>query len=430
MTQSKMIRKNTQLGSHRERGQAFVLIGLSLIFLIAAVGLATDATILYRTKQNLQRALDSAALAAAYKLPNRTNASKAAYEFGRLHGYDFDPTGNKLTIDFPVYDPPRKAVKVAGSTTLHFAFLSILGFHTMQVSAQGEAEAAPMDVYLVFDLSQSMVYDTPKPSPFPPSDFNLCSTWDSSGYSDCVAKYCNWARECDPLDAHLKPAAKYFIDQLDPAFDRIGVVAYHQFGYKVIGLTNNFNAVKTAIDDLNAFDRQGTSDCDNTSPAGSCNKNTNIGDGVMVAHTNIAAEGRMDAIWSIVLETDGRTNIWRSCSGCPPDCEATGCQTLYGCWNKDDCTDNPNPIYDAINWAINNAKDTWNRHETVIYTIAYGDIFFTDPTNQALMTDIADWTDNGIYDGTTNNFWAVATEAQLKQAFGEIADRIYSRLLR
>jgi hypothetical protein len=231
------------LGSHRERGQAFVLIGLSLIVLIAAVGLATDATILYRTKQDLQRALDSAALAAAYKLPNQTNAKKAAYEFARLHGYNFDPSGHALTITFPTYDPPRKAVAVKGDTVVNFAFLGILGFHTMTVSAQGEAESAPMDVYLVFDLSQSMVYDTHQPSPFPPSDFNLCGTWDSGGMSDCVAQYCNWARQCDPLDIHIKPAAKFFIDQLDNRFDRVGVVVYHQYGTKILGLTDNFIAV-------------------------------------------------------------------------------------------------------------------------------------------------------------------------------------------
>jgi hypothetical protein len=288
----------------------------------------------------------------------------------------------------------------------------------MTVSAQGEAESAPMDVYLVFDLSQSMVYDTIKPSPFPPSDFNLCGTWDSGGMSDCVAKYCNWARQCDPLDIHIKPAAKFFIDQLDNRFDRVGVVVYHQYGTKILGLTDNFIAVKKAIDELNAFDHQGASaeECPNTSPAG-CNKNTNIGDGLMVAHNSIASEGRQDAIWSIVLMTDGKANIYRDCTGCPPSCGASDCDTLYLC---NECTD-------AGTWAIANAKDTWKRHETVIYTIAYGN---NSPGFEPLMEDIADWTDNGTYEGTTNNFWSAPDEATLRTAFLEIAERIYSRLLK
>jgi hypothetical protein len=421
MAQPEIIRKNTQLGSHRERGQALVLIALSLVVLIAAVGLATDATLLYKTKQDLQRTMDSAALAAAYKLPNKSNSRQAAYEFARLHGYDYEPGGHELNIDFPVYDPPRKVVSVQGTTDVNFAFLGILGFHTMTVSAQGEAESAPLDVYLIFDLSQSMVYDTTKPTPWPPVGFTTCSTWDSSSYSDCIAKYCNWANKCDPLDLHIKPAAKFFVDQLDPQFDRVGIVLYHQYGYKVLSLSSDFTAVKAAIDNLDAFDHQGSpgSSCPKTSPS-ACNKNTNIGDGIMYAHNAIASEGRMDAIWSMVLMTDGRANVYRSCIGCPPTCSALACQTLYLC---DECAN-------ADTWATNNAKDTWTRHETAIYTIAYGDMFFTNPSYKSLMIKIADWTDNGTLDGTTSNFWAVPDEAGLRAALAEVAERIYSRLLK
>jgi hypothetical protein len=423
MSISTVHKKNVQR-PHLEKGQAIVLIALGMVALIGVIGLAIDTTLIYKSKQDLQRAVDSTALAAAYKLPNKTVATQAAYEFMRLHGYNFDPVSDPLQISFPVYNPARKAVIVKGSTNADLAFMRVFGFQTIKVSAEGEGESAPLDVYLVLDMSESMTYDTyytQKPSPLP-----ACG-W--SYQSDCIAKWCNAARKCDPLDLHIKPAAKFFIDQLDPTFDRVGIVVYDQFGTKIIGLSNDFAAVKAAINNLNAFDHQSTSNCDNTSPAGKCNKNTNIGDGIMVAHTNIATEGRMEAIWSIVLETDGRTNIWRDCSGCPPSCGVPACQTLFGCWSKDDCTDKPNPIYDAENWAIDNAKDTWTRHETVIYTIAYGDIFFTDPANRALMIDIADWTDNGTFDSKTDNFWAVPDEAGLRVALAEIAQRIYARLL-
>jgi hypothetical protein len=112
---------------------------------------------------------------------------------------------------------------------------------------------------------------------------------------ECIAEYCNWARKCYPLDAHLKPAAKFFVDQLNSQFDRVGVVVYDQSGTKIIGLSNDFTAVKNAIDRLNAFNHQGTSNCPNTSPSSMCNKNTNIGDGIMLAHNYIASEGRLDA---------------------------------------------------------------------------------------------------------------------------------------
>jgi hypothetical protein len=423
MTRSEINLKDTPLRTHQERGQALVIIALGLVAFMAAVGLAVDGTLLYKTKQDLQRTVDSAALAAAYKLPNKTNAEKAAYEFGRLHGYKFDPTTNPLQFTYPVYNPPRKTVSVRGTTNLNFTFLSIVGIHSTEVSAIGEAEAAPLDVYLIFDLSESMVYDTHKPSTWPPSGFTACNTWDSGGYSDCIAKYCNWARKCDPLDLHIKPAADFFINQLDPKFDRVGVVAYDQYGYKIIALSNVFKAVKVAIADLNAFDHQGSSNCEITrSPSYSnkaCNKQTNIGDGIMVAHDSIAIEGRLDAIWSLILMTDGKANVYRqtsTCNTCPPTC-GTSCQYVHLC---DECNL-------AKDWAILNAKDTWKRHETVIYTIAYGT---NSPGFEDLMIDIADWADNGRFDGHTNNFWAAPNEAELRTAFTEIAERIYSRLSR
>jgi len=413
-----MIKKN-RYNHQRERGQSIVLIAMSMLALIAAIGLATDATLIYKTKQDLQRAIDAAALAAAYKLPNQDVANQAAYEFTRLHGYNFDPSSNPLQISFPVYNPPRKAVSVSGSTQAEFTFLRFLGFTTMTVSAEGEGESAPLDVYLVLDLSQSMVYDTSRPANWPVGAVGGCSNWDNT---DCKARYCNLNRVCDPLDVRIKPAAKYFVDQFDSRYDRVGVVVYHQYGTKVIGLSNDFTAVKAAIDGLNAFDHQEgpASACPNTNPAG-CNKNTNIGDGIMVAHQEIGIEGRLDAIWSMVLLTDGKANVYRSCSGCPPSCGAVACQTLRLC----------NECSAAEDWALNNARDTWNRHEIVIYTIAYGSEFTANPSYKDLLIDIADWTDNGVYNGgTTENFWQAPGASQLRAALLEIAQRIYGRLIR
>jgi Putative Flp pilus-assembly TadE/G-like len=414
--------KNHPRNPSHEKGQVLVLIGLALVVLMIATGLATDATLIYKAKQDLQRTVDSAALAAAYKLPDTSASNTAANEFARLHGYD--TAAHPLTIVFPTYTPARKAVSVSGSADVNMAFMSLVGIHTMTISAVGEAEAAPLDVYLVFDLSESMVYDTAKPSPWPPAGFSACSSWDSSGMSDCVAKYCNWANKCDPLDLHIKPAAKFFIDKLDARYDRVGVVAYNQQGWQVIALTNNFAAVKTAIDNLDAFDHQGSSNCTITrSPSYSdnaCNKQTNIGDGILWAHDKLSNEGNKDAIWSIILMTDGKANVYRqtsTCNTCPPSCGTTACQYVHLC---DECTN-------AENWAILNAKDTWKRNETVIYTIAYGTVA---PGFEDLMIDIADWTDNGTYEGHTANFWAAPDEAHLRTAFAEIADRIFSRLIK
>ena len=418
MARSDMSVKDVKFWMNHERGQVIVLIAIGMLVMIAVVGLAIDVTLIFKAKQDLQRAIDSAALAAAYKLPDQNEATQTAYEFTRLHGYNFDPSTNPLQISFPDYIPPRKVINVSGSTDAKLAFMKIFGFQTIKVSADGIGESAPLDVYLVLDLSESMTYDTyytQKPSKLP-----TCG-W--SYQSDCIAKWCNTNRKCDPLDIHIKPAAKFFIDQLHSDYDRVGLVAYDQYGTKIIELTHDFEAVKVEIDNLNAFDHQeaGSSTCPNTSPPG-CNKQTNIGDGIMYAHNSIASEGRQDAIWSIALLTDGKANVYRNCNTCPstppptPDCGASNCQTLHLC---NECTE-------AEIWAINNAIATWKFHETVIYTIAFGVDY---SQYEALMIKIADCTDDGICNNGTDNYWAAPDEAHLKSAFTEIAQRIYSRLL-
>ena len=441
-----------------ERGQALVLIALSLVGLIAVIGLATDATMIYKTKQDLQRSVDSASLACAYKLPNQTTAGRAANEFMRLHSYVLSGTSPDtiLTITYPNNDT-KKICHVESTTNASYYFLRILGFNSMTVSAVGESEAAPMDVYLIMDLSESMVYDTKKPSPWPDtgSDWknspDYCTDWDSSDYHDCIAKWCNFRDKCAPLDTTspsgigIKGAASFFIDQLDPRYDRVGLVSFSQEGVKVIGLSADFNAVKAKINALNAFDHQGPpyTLCpnyrwDNKAPLSdrgdpSCAKQTNIGDGIMVAHNSIASgEGRIDSIWSMVLLTDGIANAYRECSGCPPNCGASTCNTIWLCYIDSGtlCDDSYRSQYNAIDWAIDNAKDTWTRHETVIYTIGYGKDFIDYPAAKNLLKNIADWTDNGIYDNKTENFFQAPDVDSLKQAFVEIAQRIYSRLLR
>jgi hypothetical protein len=440
----------------RERGQSIVLVAVSMIALIAVIGLATDAAMIYKTKQDLQRAVDSAALAGAYKLPQKAVAIQATSEFMRLHGYNINPCGVDpllgpcdktnpyLDISFP-NEAVQKIVHVEASTNAAYFFLRILGFNKMTVSAVGEGEAAPLDVYLILDLSESMTYDTYNkgaPSSYPSGICTGHNPW--QWQSDCVAQYCNWAkgdpgaippvppkdsnRICDPFDKSIKPAAKFFIDQLDARYDRVGLVTYSITGTQVIPLSSNFNAVKIAIDSLNAFDRQekNTSDCPHYNGGSpDCSKQTNIGDGINVAHNKIALPydpvtktggGRSDSIWSMILLTDGKANVYRSCSGCPPSCGATACQTIYSCA---ECTN-------AINWALNNAQDTWTRHETTIYTIAYG-ATSNDPDYQATLIQIADMTD-GV-PSPTENFFAAPNGTALQNAFLVIASRIYSRIL-
>ena len=401
---------------NRERGQTIVLVALMLIALVSFVGLGTDVTLVYTAKAHLQRAIDAAALAAANKLPDQTEATAAAYEFTRLHGYGFSPSGDPLQIAFPTEDPPRKLAVVTGTVDVDLAFLRVIGWSQTPVMASGEAESAPLDVYLVLDLSESMVYDTPRPVCWPsccPKECPQCGA--ANSWDECQAYYCNRQRNCDPLDVHIKDSAQFFVDQLDSRYDRVGVIRYDKWGYEPptqsMALSDKFGQVKNAIGKLDAFEPFGVY----------C---TNIGDGLLVANNYMSRPpadggGRTDSIWTIVLLTDGRANIYRDCPGCPDDCGS--CSTLYECGQ---------PCQRADDWARANAWSSWNNHKIVVYTIAYGQKFLDDPMYRQLMVDIADITDNGVLDGDTDNFWAVPDEAGLRQALAEIAERIYTRLVR
>lgn len=431
--------------SRKQRGQTIVLLALTLVVAVAFAGLVTDVALLYVARGHLQRAIDAAALAAANKLPDLDQAQAAAYSFIRLHGYEFEPISNPLEISFPVTNPSRKIAAITGTVEVELAFLKVIGWQTIEITAAGIGEGAPLDVYLVLDLSHSMIYDTPKPwwwdidhkrkatCPQTGCSESECNKDDNESWRRCGAHYCNYegmlelpghpaehkSRNCDPLDVHIKNAAKFFVDQLDDRYDRIGVVTYDTEGSQVSALTNDFDAIKNAIDSLDAYPEYGDL----------C---TNIGDGLMYANHFMSLPppsqegegGRLDSIWAVILLTDGRANRYRDCSGCPPDCEEMpACQAQ-------DCIPWTGYCTQANDWALDNAWVSWENHKIVVYTIAYGSIFFQHPEYRQLMIDIADITDNGEMDNETLNFWAVPDEAGLREALAEIAERIYTRLLR
>jgi hypothetical protein len=405
--------------STRERGQTIVLLAVALVALIAFVGLATDAALVYLAKARLQRAIDATALAAANKLPKQDEARAAAYEFARLHGYEFDHTSHPLHlgIDFPIVDPPRKIAHVVGTVDVDLAFLKIIGWQTTQVRAEGTGESAPLDVYLVLDLSASMWYDTAMPWEWSHNNSswrraycplsvcnNTCIANATTSWDVCAPYYCNTTRTCNPLDAHVKPAADYFVDQLDSRYDRIGVVAYDEQAFQAIHLTDDFGVVKTTIGGLNAYQTNAPS--------------TNIGDAIVYADHYLSLPppadggegGRLDSVWAIVLLTDGAPTCWRDCPTCTLHCASPICGTCE-------------------NYAYSSAQSSWNAHRITIYSICYGDRCSAEAHYRSVMIKIADITDNGKVEGSTDNFWLAPDEAGLKQALEEIARRIYTRLI-
>ena len=89
-----------------ERGQVLPLIALSAVVLIGFTGLAIDLGRVWVAKQELQKAVDAAALAAGQQLPDSTKAYAAATKYSgtsgpnALDGWGVSSPANALTVTF------------------------------------------------------------------------------------------------------------------------------------------------------------------------------------------------------------------------------------------------------------------------------------------------------------------------------------------
>jgi hypothetical protein len=87
-----------------------------------------------------------------------------------------------------------------------------------------------------------------------------------------------------------KNAAKLLVDQLNSTLDQVGLVSYSDWANLDAGLTNNFTAVKSAIDAMVASGY------------------TNIGDAVYKAQAELNTHGRSGTVKVMVVLTDGVAN--------------------------------------------------------------------------------------------------------------------------
>ena len=89
-----------------------------------------------------------------------------------------------------------------------------------------------------------------------------------------------------------KEAAKSFIDEMDPLYDKIGVVSYNQSAQLNFSSSNDFAAAQAAVNII-------------PTPTG----NTNIGDAIGLATTNIQTNVPSGDIKVEILLTDGVANV-------------------------------------------------------------------------------------------------------------------------
>ncbi len=337
----------------KSKGQVLVLVALIFLVLVAFIGLAIDVGMVFINYANLRRAVDLAALAAAtkYRL-NVTEADmvKIAEEYLRLNGVD-DPAAVVTTCDSePGLCPSgedRKLVHVVASTTVATTFISVLGFTTIDVTAEAVSEAASIDVILVLDTSESMTFEEPKANAAAHGgldfrDPQICNAEDAAGAD-------GYPGECHPFE-EVKAAAVEFVNQLYFPYDRVGVVTFDRWAYPMqydavtnpngyLALTNNKPTIINYIKNRSVTpwlvncpmpsgalsDRALAGPCADyskgwyelgcdlflsTSPHDptTCGT-TNIGAGMELAN-NLFGAGtvRENALWVVILLTDGAAN--------------------------------------------------------------------------------------------------------------------------
>lgn len=160
----------------RQRGQVLILVGLSLIVLVGAVGLAIDSGRAYGVKARLNAAVDAAAIAAARAVATGVDdatriaqAQAAAVRFFNLNYpagfFGSTPAGPTTSA---VHDSSGYwRINVSASAQMPTTFMRVLGQLQTDVSAAGEAIRRDLDVMLVMDTSGSLAPPISSSSTFP-----------------------------------------------------------------------------------------------------------------------------------------------------------------------------------------------------------------------------------------------------------------------
>ena len=139
---------------HDRRGSVAIILAVSLVPIILAVGLSIDIGRAYIVKQQLLRAADATALAVASAYGNGTDSDTVAQNFFNANY----PTSKLGTPGQPSVTVTDELVTVATSATLETTFMKIAGLDTITVNATSEVsrETTGLELVMVLDNTGSM----------------------------------------------------------------------------------------------------------------------------------------------------------------------------------------------------------------------------------------------------------------------------------
>ena len=152
----------------KQHGQVFVIVALTLVVLIASIGLAVDSGLGYMIKAKLNAANDAAGIAAAAAVTQGStraaqivNAQTAAANFFYANypatGFlGSTPTFNAPTVTFSTDKPGQIIIDTPASASLPVTFMRVMGFNLLSVAAVSQTIRNDLDLAFVIDTTGSM----------------------------------------------------------------------------------------------------------------------------------------------------------------------------------------------------------------------------------------------------------------------------------
>ncbi len=138
-----------------EKGQAVILIALSIVGLIGAAALAIDGGRAYIEKSRVQSAADAAALSGALARVEQQDWRGYALASALSYGYDNNGETNIVELNTPPVSGPNKNnpeyIQVIVTSRINTFFGGIIGISQITVSSQAVSQTKPAEFGQMFD---------------------------------------------------------------------------------------------------------------------------------------------------------------------------------------------------------------------------------------------------------------------------------------
>jgi Flp pilus assembly protein TadG len=223
----KLARRQT-LRPQEERGQVIVLMVLMLVVLLGFAALVVDVGYAYYAHRSLQSSADAAALAGAQELPNATQAELIARQYssspgnknskGNINGVTTTVT-TKCVVSLGGCSPMNAVVVMEQAPTKTF-FAGLLGLPSFTIKAQATA---------------AMRGGTPKPA-------HVMIVLDRTGSMGTACTIGGTKLDC------AKAGLNAFLGAMDPAYDKVGLVAFAPHSGNVCNTPKTTNGAPSDYD--------------------------------------------------------------------------------------------------------------------------------------------------------------------------------------